>query len=285
MPPALTNYTFAFGDNGTILNTDSISLPFVDVTSVAGLDLAPIRSTTTERHNSDGAHVDAKFLSMRVVVIIGTLYSDPNDPDTFLNSLKGAYGNPNVQPFYFQTPGQPLKFVNGQGGGCLYEYDQNRRHGATPVQLTVLAGDPYIYDWPAQVGTTIVGTGAGIGTGFNMAFNTGFGGTIVTAGATVGNIGSHTAYPVVTLQGPLTNPVLVDAFGITMAFNITLAANDSLAVDCRNKSVILNGQASRRSSLAGLNWFSVPAGTSETIFLSADSGTGSATITMNSTYY
>jgi hypothetical protein len=155
----------------------------------------------------------------------------------------------------------------------------------TAVQFTALAGDPYIYDYPAQTGVISNPAVITVGTGFNMAFNVGFGGAIASTGATVGNAGTHNAYPRITILGPITNPVLTDSFGITMTFSITLASGDSLAIDCRQKSVVLNGQVSRRSALAGLSWFAVPPHSSETILLSADSGTGSAAIALNSTYY
>jgi hypothetical protein len=121
--------------------------------------------------------------------------------------------------------------------------------------------------------------------GFNVSFNLGFGGSIPNQSATVSNNGTHTAFPVITLMGPLVNPVLVDSNGTTMALTISLSAGDMLVIDCRNKSVVLNGTISRRSSLSGIQWFSVPAGTSDSIFFGASSGSGSATIQLFNTYY
>lgn len=285
MAPSLNDYEFCFGDNGTVLNTDSIGLPFIDVDQVSGLDTAPLRTSTDEHQGMDGTYYDTPFMSGRVIIVTGTLYTDPNDTDTLLDSLRRDYAQNLIRPFYFQLPGRPKRFINGQGGGLVYDVDHGRREGMTAVQFTVLAGDPYIYDWPSQSGVVANPTVITVGTGFNMSFNVGFGGSVPINGATVGNSGTHTAYPIIALQGPLTNPVLVDSFGVTMAFNITLAAGDNLVIDCKNKSVVLNGQASRRSSLAGLNWFAVPGGMTETVFFSADSGTGTATVSMNSTYY
>jgi hypothetical protein len=287
MPPAgLTNYTFAFGDTGSILNTDSIGLPFVDVTSITGLDTAPLRTTTDEHQGTDGTYVDSPYFSMRTVVVTGTLYTDPLDPDSLLDMLKRDYNSNLIRPWYFQLPGKPLRFVNGQGGGLVYNVDTNRRIGITPVQFSVLAGDPYIYDYPGQsifIGTATV---VNIGTGFNMAFNVGFGGSILTNSGTVVNNGTHTAYPTITMNGPLTNPTLVDSVGgITMSFNITLAAGDQLVVNCKDRSVVLNGTVSRRNTLAGLQWFKVPAGMSETIAFGATAGTGTATVNLYNTYY
>lgn len=284
-PPGMTDYTWAFGENGFIFNSDSLGLPFIDVSQVTGLDDAPLRTSTNERSQMDGTYVDTPYMSMRTVVITGTLYSDPANPELLLDQLRQAYNQNTVQPFYFQHPGQGLRFVMGQGGGFQYAIDTGRRLGVTNIQATILCGNPYIYDYPSQAQVTTLGSSAGIGTGFNMAFNVGFGGAITGEGATVTNNGTHTAYPVIQLKGPLTNPVLTDGNGISMAFAISLTASDQLVVDCKNKSVVLNRQVSRRNTLAGLNWFSLPSGTSDTIFLSADSGTGTATVTLNDTYY
>lgn len=283
--PSISDYTFQYGDMGVLLNSDSVTFPFIDVTKVSGLDSAPLRATTDEHQGMDGTYVDTPFMSMRTIVITGTLYNDPIDPDGLLDTLRANYATNSLVPFYFQLPGRPLRFINAQGGGCLYDIDTNRRIGSTPIQLTALAGDPYIYDWPAQVGIVSVPTIVTVGTGFNMAFNVGFGGTIPNAYVTVTNAGTHTAYPVIAINGPVTNPVLADAFGVTMSFSISLSAGDQLVVDCRNKSVVLNGTVSRRTTLAGLKWFSVPAGMSDSFAFGAASGTGSAQVTLNSTYY
>ena len=286
MPPvAMSDYTFAFGENGFVLNSDSLGLPFLDVTSVTGLDTAPLRTATDEHQGMDGTYIDSSFMSSRTIVINGNLYTDPGDPDTLLRQLRADYNSDTVRPFYFQQPGQGLQFVNGQGGGCAYAIDTNRNSGVTPIQLMVLAGNPYIYDYPASVGSVSVPTVVTAGAGFNMAFNVGFGGTLPNTSATVVNNGTHTAYPVITIAGACVNPVLSDGFGVTMPFGLTMSDTDSLVIDCRTKSVILNGQVSRRSAMNGILWFSVPAGSSETIYFGADSGTATVTVTLYSTYY
>jgi hypothetical protein len=286
MPPPLSDYTWAFGDSGFVLNTDSMALPFVDITQVTGLDSAPLRTSTDEHQGQDGTYVDSPYMSMRTIVLSGTLYTPSADPDTLLLRLRREYTENLVKPFYFQLPGQNLRYLNGQGAGCQYDINQARRSGQTPIQFTVLCGDPYIYDYPQQVASVGLASVTTVGMGFNAFFNMSFGGSIPNSNMVVTNGGTHTAYPVITLQGPIYNPALVDfSSGITMSFSINLGAADSLVIDCKNKSVVLNGNISRRTSLAGLNWFSVPPGVTETIGFSAAAGTGYATVRLNSTYY
>lgn len=285
MPPVLTDYTYAFGDSGFVFNADSLGLPFIDVSEVDGIDNAPLRTATDEHQGMDGTYIDTPYMSSRTIVITGTLYAPPGDPDTLLNQLKQQYGDPTVRPWYFQHPGQPTKFINCQGGGLRYNVDGGRRSNKTDIQATLLAEDPYIYDYPGSSSQVGVPTLAILGMSFNVSFNMGFGGAIPNYGASVTNNGNHTAYPIITITGPTVNPVLVDANGITMSFSITLAAGDVLVVDCRQKSVVLNGTVSRRTALAGLKWFSVAPGASDTVFFTADSGSGSATIQLWNTYW
>jgi hypothetical protein len=286
MPPALDDYTYAFGDNGTVLNTDDMGLPFIDIDTVSGLDTAPLRTSTDEHQGMDGTYVDSPFMSSRTIVLSGTLYSDPSSPDAILDQLRRDYASDAVRPLYIQHPGQQTKFINCQGGGLRYDIDGGRRSGKTAVQFTLLAEDPYVYDYPPSQSQVSVPTLVTVGTGFNMSFNLGFGGAVPNYGATVSNNGTHTAYPLITIRGPVTNPVLSDSYtGITMSLSITLAAGDSIVIDCRQKSIVLNGTVSRRTAMAGLKWIAVPAGASDTIFFTADAGTGSATIQLWNTYY
>lgn len=290
MPPGLTDYTYAYGETGFILNTDfggnPASLPFIDVSDITGLDSAPQRVNQSEREGLDGTYVDNAFQSLRTIVITGELYANVNDPETLLMQLKAAYSNPSVAPFYFKHPSQPLRFCNAQGGGCKYDVDINRRLGITNVLLTLLCGDPYVYDYPPNFASSNLNAINPFGRGFNWSFNSGFGSTTTITEGTVQNAGTHTAYPVITLHGPLTNPIVTDSLStISMALNITMVATDTLVIDCRNKSIILNGQFSVRSSYNGLSWFSVPAGGLDTFYLAASAGSGFYTALLYNTYY
>lgn len=289
MPPVLTDYEFALDENGFVLNSDfggGGTLPFVDVTQVAGLDSAPLRTTTVEHEGMDGTYIDASFMTMRTIVITGILYASAFDTDTLLDQLKQAYTSSVIRPFYYQLPAKHLRFVWAQGGGVQFDVDTNRRLGETAVQLTLLCSDPYIYDFPANFSSSRASVIPDIGMSFNVGFNMGFGGGIILANQAITNLGTLTAYPVFTLTGPLTNPVIKDQLSNTvMKFNLTLAASDTMVVDCRYKTVVLNGSVSKRSAYLGLNWFSVPAGLTDTFYLSQDAGTGAMSTVLFNTYY
>lgn len=92
---------------------------------------------------------------------------------------------------------------------------------------------------------------------------------------TVSNAGDLPAYGVITFTPaamPLVNPQVRFVGGGAMALNLTVAVGDSIAIDCANETVILNGVASRFTSLSG-DFFSFPSGNSQLLF-TADSGLG-----------
>lgn len=287
MPPTLTDYQFALDENGFVLNTDFGGVfPFIDVAQITGLDSAPLRTTTVEHESMDGTFIDAAYQSMRTIVITGTLYTSSRDTDTLLDSLKAAYTSSVIRPFYFQLPGKRLRFVWAQGGGVQYDIDVNRRLGITAVQLTLLCSDPYIYDYPGSFITQNASVVPDIGAGFNFGFPAGFGGTISYPQLAVTNQGTRTAYPVHTLKGPLTNPVITDQqANLTMKLNLTLHTKDTLVIDNRYKTIIVNGTTSKRQAYLGLKWFSVGPGVTNTFYLSEDSGTGSLSTLLYNTYY
>jgi hypothetical protein len=459
MPPFLNTYEYCFGDSGFVLNTNSQGIPFVDITDIAGLDSAPIRTSTTEHIGIDGAYQDASYMTMRTIAITGTVYDNAATPEALLDTLRAQYGPGTYGQFFFKHPGSPLRFVNAMGGGVKYDVDTQRRLGITNVVITLFCPDPYFYDFqpinPAftaqplvtqinanadfETGTTpwqptnsalltsspnaltgaaslqitpsgtiatpgasseffpvigggrytlqasvftiaayssvqiginwytsaqafisssfsglstttagswlpltynppaapanaafgvmylqMTGTppsstlfwwdaavcGAAVGLGFPVSFNTGFGGPLIQLNNTVQvtHNGTHTAYPVFTLKGPLTNPVITDTLTRqTMKLTITLASTDTLVVDCRYKSIILNdpdpipghthssgptltspGGVNARSVYQGLFWFSVPPFGSDTFAIAHDvaaSTNGQLRVTLLGTYY
>lgn len=471
MPPFLNSYEYVFGEAGFILNTDKLGLPFLDVTRITGLDNAPVRTASTEHVGTDGAYVDAQYMTQRTIAIEGTIYDSTSNPESACDLLRAQYAPGTSDQFFFKHPGSPLRFVNAQGGGLKYDISTERRTGATPVVITLFCPDPYIYDFqplnpsftaqpvatqlnansdfetgltpwqatnsallfqssnaltgisalgvtpsgtianpggiseqfpvvangkyllsvnaftvaayasgvqvgvnwftsglafissttsgafpttastwtPASFAVTAPGTAAfaqmyvqavgtpassvifafdnavfasAIGIGFPVSFNTGFGGPLFSANNSVQvtHNGSHTAYPIFVLKGPLTNPVITSSItSQQMRFNISLAASDVMVVDCRYKSVVLNGPilakpvtspsgvffgpfipagpgkpppiaqgVSVRSALQGLFWFSVPPFGADTYGIAHDAAavtSGRLTVQLLGTYF
>jgi hypothetical protein len=261
------DYTFAYTDAGTILNTNpSSTTPFVDVTKVSGLDNAEYRITEREREGMDGGFIDSAYEKMRLVVLEGIIY---NATETFLDTLKANFAPSSVvQPFYFRAPVVGERIVYAKSYGINFAIDNRRSLGIIAFQIQLKAEDPTIYGG-LLAGFTVIG-GASTGYGFNLAFPLGFGGTTSTNGTiAINNIGNKDSDATFTFAGAVTNPAVSnDTTGDKLTFVLTLGAADTLTVNLRNRTAILNGTANRRGVMTNTSrWFMIKPGLNSLRFL------------------
>lgn len=266
--PLTQGFTFQFKDDGVILNTDSIT-PFVDIHRVSGLDSSPLRTTERQREGMDGGFIDAEFEQMRTIVIEGILYATVAGVESFLDSLKANYAPSTLpQPFYFLAEGSQERVIFCKSLGIRYDWETMRRTGRSSIQIQLKAEDPAIYGQSVLVSTSL--GGSSLGRGYNKAYNYGYGGPGQTAGnLTISNTGNRNTFGILTITGPIQNPVLVhDGQNRSLDLDITLGANDYLDIDLRNKTVKLNGTANRRNKLKSTSrWFSFKPGDNVVRFL------------------
>lgn len=284
--PTLDDYEYQFDDDGLLLNSSDAgyvaTLPFFDVARVGGLDSPEFRTAQRSHEGVDGGYVDSEFMEMRTIIIEGTLYADPADPDTFCDQLRYNF-RPSAtdRPFYFKHPNKPERVVYGKGQGARYDITTLRKEGKTEAVCTIICPVPYIYDLDDLMGSGSLG-GVDTGHGFNHGFNLSFGGSVGYDGSVpLFNAGTHRAYPVITIYGPITTPSLTESqSGKTLIFDIDLSSTDYLVIDTRRHSITLNGTASRRDRLISgpRSWWWIEPG-SATVRLGGSSGfgTGSAT--------
>jgi hypothetical protein len=288
MPTLTLDYTAQFTDADVVLGADfaTPTTPFVDVQSIDGLDQAPFRTTSRAREGSDGGFLDAEFEDMRVVTIEGIVY---NADSAYLSTLKGNFAPSKVvQPLYFRLPGSNQQVVYGKSLGFRYKIDMNARLNMFPFQVQVQCEDPTIFSDPALVGSSgLVGTTGGFA--FNFGFPLGFGTTTASAAyAAAPNAGNKPADATIVITGPVINPAVVqDVTGYGLYFNYSLVAGDTLTISLRNRTVMLNGTANRRSTLLGTStWFMLQPGNNNILFLGTAGvgGTPSMTVTYRSAY-
>jgi hypothetical protein len=255
------DFTFQLG-TGTVLNSGS-TLPFVDITKVTGLDNAEYRTTTRDWEGNEGTFMDAEFEKGRTIVLDGTIYSDGTSMENYLDTLKANYApSSTLQQFFFKSPGVAERFLLVKPLGLRYDWDTSRRLGIINVQVTVFAEDPRIYD-SSQLSYSInLGATVFTGFGFSFGFSFGFGGTSSTSdGVFVTNTGNRPSPPVFTINGPVTNPrILNDTLSREMIFTIDLSSTDTLTVDAKYRTVKLNGTTNRRNTLQSPTWFSMNPG-------------------------
>lgn len=274
--PLTEELTFMLDDDGVVLNTDSTSLPFVDVLRVIGLDNAPYRETERDHEGTDGGFMDAEFEKGRHVILEAEIFSDTSTMESFLDTLKANWAPSTTPlPFYFKVPGVDERVLFVKPLGCRYDWDAIRRTGRAAAQFRMFAEDSIIYS-AALVETEIAyGGDAGTGFAFNLSFNFSFGPVVAPTGATISVGGTRPTPAVFVITGPITSPVITnDTLGVSLAFNITLGASDTLTIDTANRTVVLNGSLNRRNTLLQPNWFFLQPG-DNFIRYGGGAGTGS----------
>jgi hypothetical protein len=145
---------------------------------------------------------------------------------------------------------------------------------ATPVnqdgfnwQLTMSAVDPFLYGLPMVSSTGLPSSSGGLdwssGGGLNWSSGGGLNwGTVSSLGLIMlTNSGYEDAWPVFTITGPITNPVITNTTtGQVLAYTDVLGASDTVVLTSSpiNRAVTKNG-APFRVNLTTAQWFSVPA--------------------------
>lgn len=276
--PLTKDFTYQLGDSGLVLNDDSVSnAPFVDINKVSGLDSAPYRITKRDHEGLDGGFIDAEFETGRDIILEGTVYVPfGQSVDDYLDDLKANFApSTTLVPFYFFTNDSGQRLVYVKPLGVQYDIDVARRIGSTPIKFSMYAEKPMIFSFSQVSGTMSVGATVFTGFGFNLGFNFGFGGTSSTTdGQFFNNTGNRDTPVILTLNGPLTNPVIYnDTVNKNLDFDIVLASGESLIIDTYYRTVYFNGTSNRRNALSNAGWFYLAPG-QNFIKFRAEAGTG-----------
>lgn len=268
-------FSYQLTDTGVVLNPDDLTLPFVDITQVQGMDTPEIRTTERDHEGTDGGFLDAEFEKMRTIVLEGQVIATVTTIETFLDTLKGNWApRRSVVPLNFAHPGVSQRLLYVKPLGVRYDVAQARRYGVTDIQFMCQAEDPRIYDSALQEMTLPQGVPITNGIAFPLAFNFGFGSAVSPEGITVANGGNRPAPAVITIPGPVTDPVIYnDSYSHALEFEIVVASGDYLEIDLGNRTVKLNGSVSRRGALINPDWFMLEPGDN---FLRYRASTGSA---------
>lgn len=242
--PTLNDYEYQLDEasnGGVLLNQANAgvaaSLPFVDVTNVDGLDSAEFRTAQSQHEGVDGSWVDSDFYNQRVIVVDGTLYADPSNPEAQCDSLKANWSPSKTdKAFYFKHPGVTQRFVLGKPQGCRYSVSNLRRTGQTAFQAQMISGDVYIY------GASFSSNRSGSGT---LSINPG---------------GGRDAWPIITLTGAFSSGCTVrnNTLGRTLTINFSQSSGNTTVIDMRKKTVIQNGTTNRRGNVSGQFWWLEP---------------------------
>jgi hypothetical protein len=276
--------TFKLNDLGVVLNA-SPSAPFVDIDKVKGLDSAPYRETFRDHEGVDGGFIDAEFETGRDISLEGVAYCDVNAVETYLDSLKANFAPVTASiPFYYKAAGLGERVIFVKPRGVRYDWESARRTGETPIQFSMYAEDPRIYDNNLISIVIPYGGAATTGFGFNLGFNLDFGVAIPPFGSFIVNSGNRPTPAIMTIVGPVVNPRIInDTDSKSLNFTITLTGADSLVIDLDRRTVTLNGSTNARNTLTTSDWFYFRPGNTFIRFGGA-SGSGNLTIAYRSAW-
>jgi phage-related protein len=278
-------YSFAF--NNQVFG--GAGSPY-QILSVDGLESLPgIRNQDDNRGYHDGMFSGRDFLNGRTISIIFNTFGDSNgSAQTNYNTIQSVL-LPQTQgttPLYFKFPNIPTseQFVNARVRALRTSVDPNYTYGYITSQVDFFCPDPNYYNSNLQTANMLIS--AALGRTYNKTFNYTYGGGSSSVTTTIQNIGWATTYPTITIQGPITNPVIGNTTtGNTLYFTGTYSALDTLEIDLYNQLITLNGNPARNLLISG-TWFDAPPGNSNFFFTGTGTlaGTTQATVSWYSAY-
>lgn len=234
----------------------------VTIESLAGLNPPPIRADEKARPLQHGGTVYAQYFSPRPLSIQGAVYgSSESDLQDRLDSLNK----------YFQPAASEATLtINNRIIFCrpvsapVYEFSAGQLNWVK-YQIQLKASDPIIYSSNLKSSSINLPTATG-GFSFLLSFPLAFG-TVSTGGLyTANNAGNIAVYPsLVKIYGPVDNPQLKNVTtGELIKLNISVVSGNYLELDFKNKTIMLNGTASRYSYLdSSSKWFQMKPGDNE----------------------
>jgi phage-related protein len=256
----LSNYQFQFGSFVFGAGT-----PFV-VTEVTGLeDLPQIRNQDDNKGYNDGMFTGRDFFSGRTITfMLNILAGNGNTAQTNFNLFQAAI-NPQqtgVSTLQFLlSPSDTQKQIGARVRTRAVPITPEYTYGKITAQVTMFCPDPRFYDVATQ--TLSLSPSAVSGRIYNRTYNLTYGGGSQTSAATLTNSGWAVTNPIITINGPVVNPVLSNVTtGQSITINYTLGISDVVVIDLNLKTVTLNGTSARNILANGSQWFAAPPGNS-----------------------
>lgn len=281
------NQVYSFSFNNQVFG--GAGSPY-QILSVDGLEALPgIRNQDDNRGYNDGMFTGRDFLNNRTISIIFNTFGDGNgSAQTNYNTIQRTL-LPQTQgttPLFFKMPNIPSseQFIQARVRALRTTIDPNYTYGYITSQVDFFCPDPNYYDSNFQTVNMLIS--AALGRTYNREFNYTYGGGSSSVTTTISNIGWATTYPTITIQGPITNPIIGNTTtGNTLNFTGTYTALDTLEIDLYNQLITLNGAPARNLLISG-TWFAAPPGNSNFFFTGSSTlaGTTQATVSWYSAY-
>lgn len=245
------------------------------ITEARGFDELPnVRTSDTPRPADHGLFAGRDFAGGRVVeldlTITGT--TDLAFRASVQSLADATVFRQDELPLVFRLPGYTAnRRVNCRPRRRSLPDNWDLVHRAGRATLQFVATDPRIFTDAETVLTTAAAT-AGGGRVYNRVYNLtyaagGTGGTLIAT-----NEGNFETRPRLKITGPCDTPKIENVTASKfLQINVNVAAGDFLEIDTDARTILLNGTASRYSSLSSdSSWWVLDPGSSSLKFTSAN---------------
>ena len=284
---SLNPYSFAF--NGFVFG--GASSPY-QILQVDGLEALPtLRVQDSDRGYQDGMFSGRDFFSGRTITVTLQIMSGNGlGAQANFNLLQAALQpqQTGTTPLQFQlSVGDNFQYVNARIRKGMSTVDPDYTYGKIKAQYDFFCPDPRYYDYTTQ--TASMAPTNPLGRSYNRTYDLTFGGGTQTQTATVVNSGTTTTYPIITIYGPVANPVVGSTTSSqALSFNYTMIQSDIISIDLQYKTILLNGNPARNLLKGSSQWFAAAPGTSLFYFAgdpgSTTIGQTNATVQWNNAY-
>ena len=231
------------------------------VTSITGLAGMPnIQPSDRPRLLRDGLYAGQDFLlERRVAMTVEVFGSDVSAFSTNLQAFNLAMAPGGAEkPLVMYVPGMcnNNKFMLwARPRRRVVPVDRLWFYNVPVMNIEFVATDPRLYSL-AQYSQALTLPQALGGAQFDMTFDLQFGGGVAGGDEILNNAGTYKTSPVFKIIGPVINPALENiTTGKKFKMDITVLAGDYLIVDMSQRTVMLNGTASRYSNVVKTSEF------------------------------
>jgi hypothetical protein len=272
--------------NGMSATLGAVALGAVDASGVdwrlmtlEGWDSPDSRSEFTDREADHGAWASPVYLSSRPITLGGVIVA-PSQAllEAAMDQLRAAAGLTDTLLTVWET--SPKQAVVRRSGKPLMQYLTDTR---ASYSVLVTAADPRRYSTTLSGGTTNLPSASG-GLTFPVTFPVTFSATTVAGSISAVNAGNVDTRPVLTITGPVVAPsvsaLYPDGTVRQLLYSLDLATGDVLTIDTDARTVLLNGNVSRRRFMTPVGgWPVIPASAAVTYQFQSSTYNATATLT------
>jgi tail protein len=211
-------------------------------------DLPPIDSSNTLRPSTHGAWVGKKLVGQRVITWKGRFAAPRDEWEAEMKRLRSAFSVPNGTEeltIVVRTRNE-TKMVFGTVSARAIP--MNYQYGYYGAQLTIQfeCSDPRRYSLGENTAFISMPTQLADGLSYPLDYPLDYGAEATPSQLIILNDGDAPSPLTLNFVGPATNPTLINqTTGERLGFDIVLAAEDTLTVNTRLGTVLLNGTADR----------------------------------------